>query len=424
MIKKLVISSFAIICFISNLYCQQVWNFSVIVGVNKIEADYYGGFGITSWIIANQFSQVNDHFNTPAVFNGTFNFSIDSIYEFQGNSQNEVAPPPQGFDYRVIIDGVSTNTYGGWYGYPTNTIMHNWNVNSWGGTFGSYGTDALTHEFGHSRGAIDLYALRVLADSNNVNGTAFYSDTSIMNTCYGISMWDAHSVNIINNNTDVVQTNVDYITSKFPETIGILVTDSSDNPLTGVLIKTYPVYWYTYSVDTIPVYSGYTNSLGKFIYSSNPFVPETTGYPWNIKYCNFLIQAIYNQDTIYEWMPLNIVQNSYFANSTEPYFLQMKFDNLYLIQNNVSTQNNISLQNYPNPFFKSTKIEFILPKNNNISLKIYNQLGQLIETLYSGYLKAGVHYIMWNSCNIGTGLYLLILSTDDKVIENKMIIYK
>jgi len=421
MLKAFFINLFTIFCLVTHIHSQPIWKFSVIVGVNKLESNYYGGFGTTSWLISNQFSEVNTHFNSPGVFDGTFNFSVDSIYEFEGNSQDEVSPPPQGFAYRVIVDGVSTGTYGGWYGYPTNTIMHNWSVTSWGGTFASYGTDALTHEFGHARGAIDLYALQVLADSNKVNGEAFYSDTSIMNTCYGISVWDLHSISIINNNADVVQTNVNYITSKFPNTMGIIVTDSSDNPLTGVSVRAYPIYWYTYSVDTISIYPGHTNSSGEFIFSSNPYVAGVTGYPWNIKFCNFLVQAIYNQDTIYEWMPLNVVQNSYFTNPAEPYFLNMKFNISSSIQENNSDQN-IFTQIYPNPFNKTTTIRYSIPKACNISLKIFNMCGQEIETLVSGYSETGVHKINWNSGGIETGFYFLKLETSDMIVISKMII--
>jgi hypothetical protein len=423
MLKAFFINLFAIFFVLNNIHSQPEWKFSVIVGVNKVESDYYGGFTITSMLVSNQFSEVNTHFNSPGVFNGTFNFSMDSIYEFTGNSQNEVAPPPPGYDYRVIIDGVSTGTSGGWYGYPTNTIMHNWSVTSWGGTFMSYGTDALTHEFGHARGAIDLYALQVLADSNRVNGKAFNSDTSLMNSCYGISVWDMHSVNIINNDSDIVLANVNYITSKFPDTIGIRVTDSIGNPLNGVSLKVYPVYWYTYSIDTIPAYSGMTNSSGKYIFSSDPFVPGINGYPWKIKYCNFLVRAIYNQDTVYAWMPVNVVQNSYFADPFAPFFLNMKFDILLSIQENNFTQN-IYTQIYPNPINKKTTIQYSIPVTSVISIKIFNVYGQEIETLFDGHSEAGVHKINWDSESFNTGIYFLILETPYTHVTNKFIIAK
>ena len=410
-----------------SIICQKVvWKFSVIVGVNQLESSCYGGFDSIKIRIINQFDEVNHHFNDPGVFNGVFNFSIDSIYEFQGNSQSEVHSPPSGFAYRVIVDGVSAGTGGGWYGYPTNTIMHNWSNTSFGGTFGSYGTDALTHEFGHSRGAVDLYALQVLADSNKVNGQAFQSDTSIMNYSYGISVWDTHSVNIINLNTDIVLTNALYITSKFPDSIGIITTKGTNNvPINNVKLEVFPVKWYTYKVLNNPLLIAFTDTSGKFNFISNPFSPNTPGFAWNIVYCNFLIRAVYDNDTIYKWMPLNEVQNSYFADPSLPYFLSIVFPFNASVGDLDNTNNILFEQNYPNPFNSSTTIEFTLTDNANTTLNVYDITGREVATLLNHQLlSAGSHKVLWNAGSVKNGIYECVLTVGNSVQSHKMIINK
>ena len=69
-------------------------------------------------------------------------------------------------------------------------------------------------------------------------------------------------------------------------------------------------------------------------------------------------------------------------------------------------------QNYPNPFNPTTNIEFTLPVANNISLKIYNMVGQEIISLISqSMMDAGSHSVMWNGLDkngvqVSSGTYI------------------
>jgi hypothetical protein len=63
-------------------------------------------------------------------------------------------------------------------------------------------------------------------------------------------------------------------------------------------------------------------------------------------------------------------------------------------------------QNYPNPFNPNTTIEFSLPKTNEVTLKIYNILGEDIATLVSDRLTAGIYTFDWDASNMAGGVYL------------------
>ncbi|MFC2084549.1 DUF5123 domain-containing protein [Bacteroidota bacterium] len=69
-------------------------------------------------------------------------------------------------------------------------------------------------------------------------------------------------------------------------------------------------------------------------------------------------------------------------------------------------------QNYPNPFNPSTTINFGLPVNARVTLKVYDVLGQAISTLIDNMdMTAGYHKILWNSQNMNgitltSGLYI------------------
>jgi hypothetical protein len=87
-------------------------------------------------------------------------------------------------------------------------------------------------------------------------------------------------------------------------------------------------------------------------------------------------------------------------------------------------------QNYPNPFNPVTTIEFSVPMNNAVSLKIYNSLGQLVKTLVEqqNYRK-GEHQVIWDSTNdygvrVSSGVYLYVLRYDNYIISKRMTVIK
>ncbi|MBU4485395.1 MAG: T9SS type A sorting domain-containing protein, partial [Candidatus Delongbacteria bacterium] len=63
-------------------------------------------------------------------------------------------------------------------------------------------------------------------------------------------------------------------------------------------------------------------------------------------------------------------------------------------------------QNYPNPFNPLTTIVYGLPEQAEVTIEIYNMLGQKVETLINGDLKqAGYHKVEWNTQQLSGGIY-------------------
>jgi hypothetical protein len=79
-------------------------------------------------------------------------------------------------------------------------------------------------------------------------------------------------------------------------------------------------------------------------------------------------------------------------------------------------------QNYPNPFNPVTNINFYLPTAAEVSLKIYNVLGEEVTTLLSALLPSGLHTIQWNAAEYPSGVYLCRLSTAQGSLSRKMIL--
>jgi hypothetical protein len=81
-------------------------------------------------------------------------------------------------------------------------------------------------------------------------------------------------------------------------------------------------------------------------------------------------------------------------------------------------------QNYPNPFNPATTIKFSIPEATNVTLSIYNTLGEKVTELVNTKLEAGNYSYQWDAGNIATGMYIYELRTDKFVSVKKMVLLK
>jgi len=88
-------------------------------------------------------------------------------------------------------------------------------------------------------------------------------------------------------------------------------------------------------------------------------------------------------------------------------------------------------QNYPNPFNPETTISFELVKGarEQVSLVIYNILGEAVRTLVQGNLGPGQYQYVWDAHNqrghlVASGLYLYRLRVGDQVQTRRMVLLK
>lgn len=81
-------------------------------------------------------------------------------------------------------------------------------------------------------------------------------------------------------------------------------------------------------------------------------------------------------------------------------------------------------QNYPNPFNPSTAIRFSIPEQTNVSLKIFNSIGQEVASLVNGELAAGNHEVNFNASKLSSGIYFYRIETPAFTSTKKMILIK
>ncbi len=149
------------------------------------------------------------------------------------------------------------------------------------------------------------------------------------------------------------------------------------------------------------------------------------------------------------WMKAGYVQGSGNSNSTKNYSFtdrglqtgkyqyrlkQIDFNGNYeyfdlngYVEVGVPNKYDIS-QNYPNPFNPVTKIDYDLPFDSKVSLRIYDVTGREVKSLFSGDVKAGYYTQMFDASSLSSGIYFYRITANSLsgnfVMTKKMALIK
>ena len=99
-----------------------------------------------------------------------------------------------------------------------------------------------------------------------------------------------------------------------------------------------------------------------------------------------------------------------------------------LSNNNVPLEYKLS-QNYPNPFNPVTVIDYQLPSNGYVTLKVYDILGRMVKSLVKQNQPAGKYSVNFNAGRYASGVYFYQLRVhnskgNDFISTKKMILLK
>ncbi len=86
-------------------------------------------------------------------------------------------------------------------------------------------------------------------------------------------------------------------------------------------------------------------------------------------------------------------------------------------------------RNFPNPFNPETQISFQIPESTNLTMIVYNTLGQQVRTLKQGRISAGFHRISWDGRDevgrgVSSGIYLVRMAAGEFRMVQKMLLLK
>jgi hypothetical protein len=80
--------------------------------------------------------------------------------------------------------------------------------------------------------------------------------------------------------------------------------------------------------------------------------------------------------------------------------------------------------NFPNPFNPTTTIKYQIPEMNFVKVKVYDILGNEIETLVNEEKPAGAYEITWSAANLPSGVYFYRIQAEEFMQTRKMVLLK
>lgn len=81
-------------------------------------------------------------------------------------------------------------------------------------------------------------------------------------------------------------------------------------------------------------------------------------------------------------------------------------------------------QNYPNPFNPSTTISYSIPRQEFVSLKVYNLLGCEVAVIVNGLMQAGTHVAKFNASSLPSGMYIYTIQAGGYRESRKLTVLK
>ncbi len=158
------------------------------------------------------------------------------------------------------------------------------------------------------------------------------------------------------------------------------------------------------------------NGSSSYTYTDNEYL-ITNGYTDDLLYYD--VRAYYSPSSAY----------------SDADFVSVYGKESSIKMSTLSNQNNsvakekpteFSFESYPNPFNPSTVIQYNLPSQGFVTIKIYDMLGREITTLVSGFKNAGSYNTEFSAdkFNLSSGIYLYTLKAGAKQIVKKMIFAK
>ncbi len=161
---------------------------------------------------------------------------------------------------------------------------------------------------------------------------------------------------------------------------------------------------------TVETWARTTDFDNNVFYNKVVSIPSGTyNYPSNAQ-IRFMCDASGNRDYVY----IDEVEFRGFSTTSA-----LSGNNVAVLPNGFSLE-----QNYPNPFNPSTTFEFSIPITTQVTLNIYNMLGQKVATPIDRVMEAGIHSTVWDARDVASGVYFYRLNAGEFTAQKKMLLLK
>jgi len=157
---------------------------------------------------------------------------------------------------------------------------------------------------------------------------------------------------------------------------------------------------------------------GNYIYESGMYKTTDAGETWNSQSVptNNQIASVYFTDFQNGWAVAIEGVILHTSNGGVSFVEEEQFNEL--------PTEFLLTQNYPNPFNPSTKIKYSVPQSSDVVIKVFDILGNEIETLINEEKSVGTYEITWYAANSPSGIYFFTINAGSFVETKKMILMK
>lgn len=419
----LVLTGLATLAVSTSARNKPTWRFSVLASIDSVFVEQFGGLSACDSLIRNQLDSVNHIYNDPAVFDGHFEFYLDSLQPFTQNGLIQAHEPHPDQDYHVVYD-FDDRTLLTWLYPPDNAVLYRtFSTTVVPFPFTGHGDLVLAHELAHSRGAVDLYGLEVSGLFNEVNGKSFWMPGSIMSDLV-TGEWSDHTVRVINRNGDGVLPLGGFRLAVFPSQMGIRVVDRSQTPLAGAAVAVYGHTWYDMALSDKALAAGTTGAQGYYALTGDIYIgSDQSGFCPNqlcLKYSTLLVEVKFDRYREYLWLPFTEPQLHVLRGETGAYVrtVEVPTGDAPAVPEFFTL-----VQNYPNPFNAHTSVCVSLEQSGHLRLEITNLLGRTEAVLHDAPLPDGTTCFEWDG-EASSGLYLCRATAGGVTKAIKMLLVK
>ena len=301
---------------------RPVWRFS-IMGAMLRPASGGRSLAELTQLFRRQVDTLNSRFNAAGAFDGYFHYVLDSVYVSDLLREDEINAPHPGTDYKIVYDTAGTIRPGYFKALdgdgPPQVVVQTGGPDS---AFTPFQDDGIVHEFGHARGAVDLYFNGIAAERNPVNGLPHLIPSAIMNEATRTRVWDDYSRYIINRNGNGRPATSGYHVWEYPSSFGVRVVDASGQPAAGVTVRMHELV--SYAVTATPAITGTTDAAGELHLAGNPFAVVRSDGSVLLTHQAYLVVADPAPASAYAWVTFMDAQLAAARNPGDPFWITLR----------------------------------------------------------------------------------------------------
>jgi ligand-binding sensor domain-containing protein len=322
--------------------------------------------------------------NTPLIDNFIFKITVDKLNRYWlGIPNYGVAVYGNGnwafYDYQNSFNGIEDLNF-----IEVDSLGYIWIGTDYYGLYYYDNTDWIKSISGQFSGGPTHSIVALSVDSGNVKWIAInqqgggskiaesLTDTSFV--YYDSTDWGYQFSLFSYDGAVIDQNNIKY----FGTTDGLIKYDGVNWQIFNISNSPIPANWFK---------QGILDFQNNIIYNLSSFYPPSQNYGL----------VFYNEDSV--------IVTSMENNPT-------LINNFYLFQNN------------PNPFNSLTRIKFSIPKSDKVQIKVYDILGNELQTLLNEYKHAGIYEVNFDANNLPSGVYFYRITTGAFTDTKKLVLLK